>query len=110
MGGSNAPPEKTDWTPLAGKTVLIWPDNDEPDEKGRIAGQVYAENARKAIAGSSPRSWRTYTLAGSMHVTDDGYQTPVRCPPRRQQNAVKGTPYKDDRRSILSGMRMILSS
>jgi len=43
MGGSNAPPEKTDWAPLSGKEVLIWPDNDEP-------GGKYAQNAAKAIS------------------------------------------------------------
>ncbi len=30
MQGSNAPIDKTDWSPLAGKTVIIWPDNDDP--------------------------------------------------------------------------------
>ncbi|MGL5632653.1 MAG: hypothetical protein ACRDD3_09845, partial [Azovibrio sp.] len=30
MNGANAPVEKTDWSPLAGKTVLIWPDKDTP--------------------------------------------------------------------------------
>lgn len=30
MGGANAQPAKTDWSPLAGKTVINWPDNDEP--------------------------------------------------------------------------------
>lgn len=30
MQGARAPIEKTDWSPLAGKTVVIWPDNDEP--------------------------------------------------------------------------------
>jgi putative DNA primase/helicase len=35
MNGANAPIEKTDWSPLAGKHVLIWPDNDE-------AGKAYA--------------------------------------------------------------------
>lgn len=30
MNGANAPIEKTDWTPLAGKHVLIWPDRDLP--------------------------------------------------------------------------------
>ena len=42
MGGSKAPTEKTDWSVLAGKEVLIWPDNDEP-------GMVYARNALEAI-------------------------------------------------------------
>ncbi len=30
MHGANAPVEKTDWTPLAGKALLIWPDRDRP--------------------------------------------------------------------------------
>ncbi len=42
MGGSNAPVEQTDWTPLAGRKVMIWPDNDE-------TGLKYAERAREAI-------------------------------------------------------------
>ena len=29
MQGARAPIEKTDWSPLAGKAVTIWPDNDE---------------------------------------------------------------------------------
>jgi hypothetical protein len=42
MGGSNAPVEATDWTPLAGRKVLIWPDNDQ-------TGLEYAERARQTI-------------------------------------------------------------
>lgn len=42
MGGSNAPIEATDWTPLAGRKVMIWPDNDE-------TGLKYAEHARTAV-------------------------------------------------------------
>ena len=30
MHGANAPVEKTDWSPLAGKAVLVWPDRDKP--------------------------------------------------------------------------------
>jgi hypothetical protein len=29
MGGAKADPAKTDWSPLAGKTVLVWEDNDD---------------------------------------------------------------------------------
>jgi len=29
MFGANAPIEKTDWSPLQGKELIIWPDNDE---------------------------------------------------------------------------------
>lgn len=30
MSGANAPVKKTDWSPLAGKVVTIWPDKDKP--------------------------------------------------------------------------------
>jgi putative DNA primase/helicase len=30
MHGANAPVDKTDWSPLKGKSVLIWPDRDKP--------------------------------------------------------------------------------
>ncbi len=48
MHGSNAPVEKTDWSPLAGKRVTIWPDKDK-------AGWEYAEIVSKAArtAGAS---------------------------------------------------------
>jgi putative DNA primase/helicase len=36
MNGANAPVDKTDWSPLYGKHVMIWPDNDE-------AGKHYAD-------------------------------------------------------------------
>jgi 5S rRNA maturation endonuclease (ribonuclease M5) len=33
MGGAKAPLSQTDWTPLAGKHVILWPDNDEPGQE-----------------------------------------------------------------------------
>lgn len=42
MHGANAPVDKTDWSPLAGKAVLIWPDRDKP-------GWEYADRASQAI-------------------------------------------------------------
>lgn len=39
MGGANASIDKTDWSPLKGKHLIIWPDNDEP-------GKRYAFNAQ----------------------------------------------------------------
>ncbi|WP_353282682.1 AAA family ATPase [Wolbachia endosymbiont (group A) of Pogonocherus hispidulus] len=63
MFGANAPIDKTDWTPLKGKHIIIWPDNDE-------AGNKYAKNAEKKllelgvaslatlkILSDKPRSW-----------------------------------------------------
>ena len=43
MNGAKAPIDKTDWSPLAGKAVIIWPDNDEP-------GLSYARRAASAAA------------------------------------------------------------
>ncbi|WP_405197511.1 AAA family ATPase [Wolbachia endosymbiont (group B) of Aricia agestis] len=63
MFGANATLDKTDWTPLKGKHIIIWPDNDE-------AGNKYAKNAEKKllelgvaslatlkIPPNKPRSW-----------------------------------------------------
>lgn len=41
MQGSKAPIEKTDWSPLYGKTVIVWPDNDDP---GRDYGRRVSEH------------------------------------------------------------------
>ncbi len=41
MNGARAPIDKTDWSPLRGKDVVIWPDRDPP-------GWDYAEAAAKA--------------------------------------------------------------
>lgn len=42
MNGAKAPIDKTDWSPLIGKEVIIWPDKDKP-------GWEYAENVAKAL-------------------------------------------------------------
>ncbi|WP_374691471.1 AAA family ATPase [Accumulibacter sp.] len=49
MNGAKAPVDKTDWTPLAGKAVLIWPDRDAP-------GWDYAEAAARACVTAGCRS------------------------------------------------------
>ncbi len=43
QGGSKAP-GKSDWSPLAGRDVILWPDNDEP-------GHMYVETVRANIRG-----------------------------------------------------------
>ena len=45
MNGAKAPIDKTDWSPLAGKAVLIWPDRDAP-------GWDYAEAAARACVSA----------------------------------------------------------
>ncbi len=42
MFGANAPINKTDWSPLIGKEVIIWPDNDE-------AGKDYAQKVAQHL-------------------------------------------------------------
>ena len=48
MNGAQAPVEKTDWSPLAGKSVAIWPDRDKP-------GWNYAEKAAQALLKAGVR-------------------------------------------------------
>ncbi len=49
MHGANAPVDKTDWSPLSGRAVLIWPDRDKP-------GWEYAANAAQAVLDAGARS------------------------------------------------------
>lgn len=49
MHGANAPVDKTDWSPLSGKTVLIWPDRDKP-------GWEYATQAAQAVLVAGAKS------------------------------------------------------
>ena len=49
MFGANAPVDKTDWSPLDGKVVLIWPDRDKP-------GWEYADRASQAILAAGAES------------------------------------------------------
>lgn len=45
MNGARAPVDKTDWSPLTGRAVLIWPDRDAP-------GWDYAEAAARACVSA----------------------------------------------------------
>ncbi|EIU3852666.1 TPA: hypothetical protein NI674_005146 [Pseudomonas aeruginosa] len=49
MHGANAPVDKTDWSPLLAKAVLIWPDRDKP-------GWEYATQAAQAILSVGAKS------------------------------------------------------
>ncbi len=49
MNGANAPVDKTDWSPLYGKHVTLWPDNDE-------AGRHYAEAVIGKLRGAGVAS------------------------------------------------------
>ena len=49
MHGAKAPVDKTDWSPMAGKAVLIWPDRDKP-------GWEYATQAAQAVLAAGAKS------------------------------------------------------
>jgi len=63
MGGSNERAvEKTDLTPLVGKTIRIWPDNDAPGRKyaDHIAGKLLAIGCKVwmvPIPSGKPEKW-----------------------------------------------------
>ena len=44
MNGANAPTDKTDWSPLAGKQIILWPDNDE-------IGKSFADKVASHLKG-----------------------------------------------------------
>lgn len=48
MHGANAPVDKTDWSPLTGKAVLIWPDRDKPGWEYAMAAAQAALTAGTA--------------------------------------------------------------
>ena len=49
IGGANAPITKTDWSPLVGKNLIIWPDNDK-------CGHSFAKNVSKYLKGQKGTS------------------------------------------------------
>ncbi|PJB72807.1 MAG: hypothetical protein CO093_02185 [Alphaproteobacteria bacterium CG_4_9_14_3_um_filter_47_13] len=51
MGGANFPWEQTDFSPLAGKNLIVWPDKDE-------AGQAYLENLKEGLKNIKVKSLR----------------------------------------------------
>ncbi len=56
MNGASAPVEKTDWSPLKAKRVLVWPDRDEPGWHYALAAAqaVLAADAASAAVLRSP--------------------------------------------------------
>lgn len=54
MAGASAPFDKTDWTLLKGKNVIVWPDHDAP-------GQKYAATLQEKLPGVGVRELRIIT-------------------------------------------------
>ena len=62
MGGAATAIEKTNWSPLAGKAVTIWPDNDEAGAKYASAvaptlRKICAQVRQIAIPSDAPKKW-----------------------------------------------------
>lgn len=57
-GGSNAA-DKTDWSPCAGRDIVIWPDNDEAGARyaGAVAGLVQVAGASSVRIVDVPSDW-----------------------------------------------------
>ena len=62
MGGASTAVDKTDWTPLTGKTVVVWPDHDEAgaryaDVVIEKLQQIGATVRRVTIPEDRPKKW-----------------------------------------------------
>jgi 5S rRNA maturation endonuclease (ribonuclease M5) len=61
MGGANTTIEKTDLTPLAGKTVVLWPDHDTPGASlmDKLEGPLRAMGCvvRRLVPPAKPDGW-----------------------------------------------------
>jgi putative DNA primase/helicase len=58
MGGANAA-KLSDWGPLAGRNVVIWPDHDDPGRRyaGDVAALATAANAATVAVVTVPQDW-----------------------------------------------------
>ena len=62
MGGASTAIDKTDWTPLTGNTVVVWPDHDEAGSRYADAvivklQQIGATVRRVTIPEDKPKKW-----------------------------------------------------
>lgn len=59
MLGAQAPASKTDWSPLSGKNILIWPDNDD-------VGMTYAINCAEAALSAGAKKCEVLAIPEGM--------------------------------------------
>src|SRR5690606_41114513 len=108
MGGAATALAKTDWSPLAGKTVIVWPDND--DAGARYANAVIptllgigARVRRISIPENKPQKWDAADavaegvdvqslLANAMPVTNDQPRQPFEITQWRARERFTGEP------------------
>lgn len=89
MGGSGASLELTDWTPLAGKRVTLWPDNDVPGTEfmERVAAKLSGLGCDVSLVPiplSAPKGWDAadaledgLDLGAMIKAAQDGLQKPA---------------------------------
>lgn len=88
MQGSKAPIEKTDWTPIQGKSVVIWPDN---DKSGMEYGERVAAHLRNlgctvatvVIPADAPEKWDAADCIEEGRDPRDVLRTATQPPPPR---------------------------
>lgn len=59
-------PQKTDWTPIAGRDLVIWPDFDDP-------GSRYAKAVARLATQAGARAIRIMDLSGLLSPRDQGF-------------------------------------
>jgi putative DNA primase/helicase len=67
--GSNAPPDKTDWSPLAGRRVIVVPDHDAPGEKyafSSVAPYAHAAGAESVSVVRLADHWPECPAGGDI--------------------------------------------
>jgi hypothetical protein len=89
MQGAHAPIDKTDWSPLAGKTVIIWPDHDAPGAEyaRNVAGRLTALNCEVRLITppeAAPAKWDAADCVaeGGDAASLIKNSTPLDAPPR----------------------------
>lgn len=79
--GSNAPIDKTDWSPLKGKDIVIWPDNDETGKKfaNDVAEKLANIGARSVevllVPANKPAKWDAADAIAGNESAQDFIQT-----------------------------------
>lgn len=63
--GGAAAAEKTDWSPLAGRRVVVWPDNDE-------AGRGFAERVTELLRAQAPGASVTWVDVARLELPPGG--------------------------------------
>lgn len=96
--GGSAAAAKADWTPLAGKTVAIWPDNDTPGEK-------YLAAVVSELSKLSPRPVVSVVRPAEQPVKGDAHDWLAAGGTREQleQLVLAAEPVKFDEPSAKSG-------